>query len=133
MTVVVDASAVVAALVDDGPTGRWAEAELEREGLAAPHLMPVEVTSILRRAELAGSVSAEAAALAHQDLMQLRVDLFSYAPLAPRVWQLRQNFSAYDAWYVALAESIEAPLVTLDGRLARAPGPRCGFRLPSRR
>ena len=130
MTVVVDASAVVAALVDAGSDGRWAESELAREGLAAPHLMPVEAANILRRAVLAGDLSADIAALAHDDLIHLRVDLFPYEPHAQRVWQLRDNLTAYDAWYVALAEDLGIPLVTLDQRLARANGPRCEFRLP---
>lgn len=130
MTVVVDASAVVAALVDAGSDGRWAESELAREGLAAPHLMPVEAANILRRAVLAGDLSADIAALAHDDLVHLRVDLFPYEPHAQRVWQLRDNLTAYDAWYVALAEDLGIPLVTLDQRLARANGPRCEFRLP---
>ena len=130
MTVVVDASAVVAALVDAGSDGRWAESELALEGLAAPHLMPVEAANILRRAVLAGDLSADIAALAHDDLVHLRVDLFPYEPHAQRVWQLRDNLTAYDAWYVALAEDLGIPLVTLDQRLARANGPRCEFRLP---
>jgi predicted nucleic acid-binding protein len=130
VTVVVDASAVVAALVDGGPVGEWAGAELAREGLAAPHLMPVEVANILRRAALAGELTADVAAQAHDDLVLLRVDFFPYEPHAQRVWQLRDNLTAYDAWYVAVAEDLGAPLVTLDGRIARAPGPRCDVRLP---
>ncbi len=127
---VVDASAVVAALVDVGPDGQWAGMELIGEELVAPHLMPVEVANILRRAVLARDLSVDVAALAHEDLVQLRVDLFPYEPHARRVWQLRENLTAYDAWYVALAETLSAPLITLDRRLARAPGPRCDFRLP---
>jgi predicted nucleic acid-binding protein len=127
---VVDASAVVAALVDGGPTGQWAAVELGREGLAAPHHMQIEAANILRWAVAAGDLSADVAALAHEDLLQLRVDLFPYEPHAPRVWELRNNLAVTDAWYVALAEALEAPLVTLDQRIARAPGPRCDFRLP---
>lgn len=130
MTVVVDASAVVAALTDGGSGGAWAVSELGGGDLAAPHRMPVEATNILRRAVLAGDISPDIAALAHDDLIQLRVDLFPNEPFAPRVWQLRANLTAYDAWYVALAEVLGWPLVTLDHRLARAPGPRCEFRLP---
>ena len=130
MTVVVDSSAVVAALVDGGSDGQWAGAELAREGLAAPHLMPVEVANILRRAVLAGDLSADVAALAHDDLIALQVELFPYEPHAQRVWQLRDNLTAYDGWYVALAEVLGVPLVTLDRRMSRAPGPRCEFRMP---
>ncbi len=133
MTLVVDASAVVAALVDDGPDGRWAASVLARDALAAPHLMPVEAANILRRAVLGGDLSADTAALAHDDLVRLRVDMFPYEPHAGRVWQLRENLTAYDAWYVALAESLDVPLVTLDRRIARAHGPRCSVRLPSER
>ena len=133
MTVVVDASCVVAALIDTGPVGAWAVQVLESEDLAAPHLLPVEVASILRRGTLTGSLTADAAALAHSDLMALRVTLFPYEPLAMRVWELRKNVVPYDAWYVAVAESIGAPLATLDRRLARAPGTRCEFETPIER
>jgi predicted nucleic acid-binding protein len=131
MTLVVDSSAVVAALVDGGSDGEWARAELDRTGLAAPHLMPVEVANILRRTVHAGLVTADAGALAHGDLVQLRVELFPYEPFADRVWQLRDNLTAHDAWYVALAEVLSADLVTLDARIARAAGLRCSVRLPS--
>jgi predicted nucleic acid-binding protein len=59
--------------------------------------------------------------------VQLRVDLFPYEVVAARVWELRHNMTAYDAWYVALAEALDSPLATLDARLARAAGPRCRF------
>lgn len=130
MTRVVDAGVVVAALVDAGETGRWAEMMLLGEHLAAPHHMPSEVSNILRRAVLAGELSEDGAALAHAELVGLPVDLFPYAPVASRVWALRANVTAYDAWYVALAELLDAEMATLDRRLARAPGPECRFRLP---
>lgn len=133
MTMVVDAALVVAALVDTGDDGRWAESVLPSQPLAAPHLMPVEAANILRRAALAGDLSADTAALAHADLLRLSVDLFPYEPFGPRVWQLRENVTAYDAWYVALAESLDSPLATLDVRLSRAPGPRCRFHTPDPR
>jgi predicted nucleic acid-binding protein len=132
MTLVVDASVVVAALVDTGPDGRWAEEVLVSEDLAAPHLLPVEAANILRRLALHGEISEDAAALAHADLADLRVALFPYTLDAWRAWELRANLTMYDAWYVALAESLEADLATLDARLARAPGTRCGFQLPPR-
>lgn len=130
MTHVVDASVVVAALVDSGPDGTWAENELKSGPLAAPHLMPAEATNIVRRSVVRGAISVEAAALALADLAVLRVDLFPYEPFGARVWELRENVTAYDAWYVALAESLDAELATLDERLSRATGPRCAFRTP---
>ena len=74
MTVVVDASTVVAALVDGGPAGTWAEDLLEDQVLAAPHLMPAEVGNILRRAALAGHISEDTASMAHGDLLDLRIE-----------------------------------------------------------
>jgi len=130
VTVVVDASAIVAALVDSGSDGEWAQTQLDGEDLAAPHLMPVEAANILRRASLAGDISVDGATLAHADLIRLRVSLFPYEPHAERVWQLRESVTAYDAWYVALAEVLGAPLITLDRRVAGAPGLRCEVRLP---
>lgn len=131
MTVVVDASLVVAALVDSGSDGRWAESMLESGALAAPHLLPVEVANVLRRAVAAGDVSADSASLAHADLLGLRIGLFAYEPFADRVWKLRGGVSAYDAWYVALAESLDAPLATLDRRLTRSTGVQCRFAIPA--
>jgi predicted nucleic acid-binding protein len=133
MTLVVDASAVVAALVDDGPDGRWAETVIASEPLAAPRLMPVEAANLLRRAALRGHLSQDAAAMAHADLSTLRVELFAYEPFAQRAWQLRDNVTSYDAWYVALAESLGAALATLDEKLAHAAGPRCAFAQPAAR
>jgi len=89
MTVVVDASVVVAGLASADVTGEWAESVLAGEPLAAPHLMPVEAASILHRAELAGEISADAASLAHADLGRLRVEYFPYDPFAERIWELR--------------------------------------------
>ena len=130
MTVVVDASVVVAALVDSGSDGRWAEEVIASDDVAAPHLLPVEAGNILWRLAIHGEISEDAAALAHADLLDLRVALFPYALDGWRTWELRHTLTMYDAWYVALAESLEVDLATLDTRLARAPGPRCRFRLP---
>ena len=128
MTLVVDASVVVSALIDSGPEGTWAEQLLSSDDLAAPHLMPVEAANILRLAALAGDVSQDSASMAHGDLLMLPVELFPYEPFAARVWELRASVTAYDAWYVALAELLGVPLATLDKRLTRAPGSRCEFR-----
>jgi predicted nucleic acid-binding protein len=121
---------VVAALVDGGSDGMWADGVLASDELAAPHLLPVEVANILRRAALAGELSADSAALAHADLLALRVALFPYEPFGGRVWELRSNLTAYDAWYVAVAEMLGAALATLDVKLSRAAGPTCEFVLP---
>ena len=130
MILVVDAAVVVAALVDNGPAGQWAELQLLAEELVAPHLMPVEVANILRRSAMAGDISSDVASIAHEDLLALSVELFPYQPFAARVWELRDNLTAYDAWYVAVAESLNAPLTTLDMRLSRASGSDCTFLTP---
>lgn len=130
---VVDASLVVAALVDGDADGTWAESELARAPLAAPHLLPVEVANILRRAVRSGAISKDVGAVAHADLLALPIELFPYEPVASRVWELRDSVTAYDAYYVALAELLDAPLATFDRKLARAPGTRCKFRVPKLR
>lgn len=130
MTLVIDASLVVSALVDTGVAGRWAESLLVGGPLNAPHLMPVEVTNILRRAVARGEVTIDVASMAHADLLDLRVELFPFAPFASRVWELRGSVTSYDAWYVALAESLGASLATLDHKLAQVAGPRCDFETP---
>jgi predicted nucleic acid-binding protein len=132
LTLVVDASVVVATLTDRSTAGRWAAEVLNAadRGVAAPHLLPVEVASLLRRSELAGLVSGDAASLAHSELLELAVSLHPHAPYAERAWELRANVTAYDACYIALAEALGAPLATLDARLTRAAGPRCEFLIP---
>lgn len=127
---VLDASVVVAALVEKGSLGAWARAVVFGTSATAPHVMPAETANILRRHATAGLVSPDVASLAHRDLLDLNVTLTPYATVASRVWQLRHNLTAYDAWYVALAEILGAPLATLDVRLARAAGPRCEFLTP---
>ena len=127
MILVVNASVMVAALVDGGPDGHWAGAVLVDHELAAPHLIPIEATSILHRAALAGDITADAASLAHDGLLDLRVELWPYAPLADRSWELRGNVTVCDGTEVASAELLDAPLAKLDQRLAAAPGPRCRF------
>jgi len=130
MMVVVDASVIVAATCDGGPAGEWAEALLETGDLVAPHLGPVEATNVLRRLEQSKHLTRLEATAAHEDLSRLDIELLPYEPFADRVWELRANLTAYDAWYVAIAEMAGFPLATLDHRLARAPGPRCEFMTP---
>lgn len=131
MTTVPDASVVVAALVDAGPDGRWARSTLARGALAGPELLLAETTNVLRRLEQAGHIPEFQAAVAHRDLRRLTVETFPFAPFAARVWTLRTNLTAYDGWYVALAEALGCPLATLDRRLAQSPGPGCEIVLPA--
>lgn len=133
MTIVVDASTVVAALVDDGPDGTWALELLDAHDLVAPELLLVEATNVLRRAALAGDVDGDVASTARDDLMDLSVTLVPFDAVADRVWELRSTITAYDASYVAAAEALGLSLATLDGRLARAPGARCRFLTPNPR
>ena len=122
---VIDASALVAALVDSSPDGAWAEAVIADGQLAGPELLLAEASNILRRLEQAGEISRIEATGSHRDLLELDIELFPFAPFADRVWELRGNLTSYDAWYVALAERLDCPLATLDGRLGRANGPTC--------
>lgn len=127
MSVVVDSSVLVAALVDTGPNGTWAEEVLSSGSLHAPELARVEATNILRRLEMAKQLTTAEANAAHDDLMQLNMELFPFDPFADRIWELRHSVTSYDAWYVALAEALRLPLATLDGRLSRAKGVSCRF------
>jgi predicted nucleic acid-binding protein len=128
--VVCDASAVVALLLDSGPDGSWVTAALSNADLAAPALLSFEAANIIRRHELAGLATPDQAAQAHADLLDLDVEQWPYQLLAGRAWELRRNLSSYDASYVALAELIDATLVTLDKRLTGAAGVRCRIATP---
>lgn len=128
--VVCDASAVVAILLDAGPDGRWATEIFTGVDLAAPSLLPFEVANIIRRHELAAIVTADQAAQAHSDLLDLAIEQWPYDLLVPRAWQLRQNLTTYDASYVALAELLGTSVVTLDRRIADTPGLRCAVVTP---
>ena len=124
--IVLDASAAAAVLLN---LGRDAPRIRERMGQAgddlhAPHLFEIEVASVLRRHALNGSLSPGRARLALGRLSALSISLYPHSAMLPRIWELRDNVSAYDAAYIALAETLEAPLVTRDARLARAPGIR---------
>ena len=119
--IVVDASAALSGLLNDGPARR----SLADEQLHAPHLLDSEVASALRRRALARQITAANGWVALDTWRRLGVTRYPLHPLLDRVWQLRDNLSAYDAGYVALAESLDCALVTADARLSRAPGVRC--------
>jgi predicted nucleic acid-binding protein len=127
LTAVVDSSVVVAALVDTGANGAWAEEVLGQGGLYAPELLRVEAANVLRRLERGKEITEQEANAAFEDLMELDVELHGFEPFSERVWELRHNVTSYDGWCVALAEALDLPLATLDGRLAKAKGPRCRF------
>jgi predicted nucleic acid-binding protein len=125
VTQVLDASAVVAALVDDGPDGRWCEGRLLAGQLVAPHLLPIEAANIIRRTEAHRAIDPSEAAAAVHDLRRVDIVFVDFDSVAERAWELRANLTVYDACYVATAELCRCPLITLDRRLARAPGVRC--------
>jgi predicted nucleic acid-binding protein len=121
--IVLDASAAIDWLLQTSAGQRIEQRIFSRnESLHAPHLLDLEVTQVLRRLLRGGTVPEDLADQAIQDLVDLRMTRYPHYVLLPRIWQLRDNFSAYDAAYVALAEKIGARLVTRDGRLASASG-----------
>jgi predicted nucleic acid-binding protein len=121
--IVLDASAVVE-LVLGSARGVTVRARIQNrdESLHAPHLLDVEVASVLRRYQISGELSAEDGLEALADLAGLDIARYPHDLLLPRVWELRTSVTAYDAVYLALAEILGAPLLTLDRRLARARG-----------
>lgn len=120
---VLDASAVVEILLRTivGDTLR-ARLITNRPALHAPHLLDIDVAHVLRRAARAGQIGAARGSAALADLAAFRVLRHPHVALLPRVWQLRNNLTAFDAIYIALAEALAAPLLTCDARLAAAPG-----------
>ncbi|MGY1592282.1 type II toxin-antitoxin system VapC family toxin [Geodermatophilus sp. SYSU D00708] len=123
--IVVDASTVVAALLDSGSGGESAREVMLGDEAHAPHLLDVEVLSAVRRHVLRGRLSAAAAHGAVAALQELLIARHGHDLLLDRALQLRDSVTAYDGVYVALAELLAAPLVTGDRRLSRAPGVRC--------
>ena len=120
---VVDASALIEALLRTPLGERCAERLLgSAESLFAPCLLDVEVAQVLRRYAQRGDLRAARGREALQDLAAFPLTRCSHEPILGRIWQLRHSLSAYDAAYVALAEALDAPLVTCDARIARAHG-----------
>jgi predicted nucleic acid-binding protein len=130
--IVADASAVVE-LVLGTPLGEQMAHRISRPDttLHAPHVLRLEAVHAIRRAEAVGDASARRAGQAVEDLAALQVHRYAHESFLQRIWELRANLTAYDASYVALAEALDVPLVTCDGRLARAPGHRAEVELLS--
>ena len=128
--IVLDASTVIDWLIQSS-AGQLIERRIysRNETLHAPHLLDLEVTQVFRRLAREGTISKPRADRAIHDLLNLRVVRYPHFILLPRVWQLRHHLSAYDAAYVALAESLGAPLLTRDSRLAAASGHRAHIEL----
>jgi predicted nucleic acid-binding protein len=125
--IVTDASFLAVALGDDGEGGAGARARLRGEDLAAPHLIDLEIASVLRSAVLAGRMTPVRAGQALVDLADVDVERIAHTALLPRIWELRDHYSVYDASYIALAELLEAPLLTFDAMMTRGSGARCVF------
>ena len=125
-----DSSVLIAALIDAGPNGTWAEEILANGALYAPELVQAEATNVLRRLERARLISTPEANAAQRDLMRLTIELLPFEPFAERIWELRHNMTSYDAWYVAIAEALALPLATLDRSLSRSTGIACEVRTP---
>jgi predicted nucleic acid-binding protein len=119
--IVMDASAAVLALLNDDAARR----SLATETVGIPHLADSEVASALRGQALRGQLDAIVAGTALATWSRLGLRRFTVAGMLTRVWELRDNLTAYDATYVALAEALSCELVTADARLAQAPGPGC--------
>jgi predicted nucleic acid-binding protein len=130
MTAVVDASVLVASVVNEERAGLWATSVLAARSLAGPELILAEACNVLRRMELAGNISRLESTSSFRDLLQLEFLLFPFSPFANRVWALRGNLTSYDAWHVAVAEELDCPLFTLDAGLSRAAGPMCEIITP---
>jgi len=129
--IVVDASAVVDLLIDNGERGNWARAEVAgADVLHAPHLVDYETVAATRRKVLARSISAQRGKQALDDLEALPIQRYLAEPFVWRVWTLRHSVSGSDAFYIALAEALDCPLVTTDGRLARSHGHDAVVRSP---
>lgn len=122
---VVDASCLYEVVADAARANRVRARLAADPEHAAPSVVDVEVVSVIRRDRLLGRLDPTAAAQAVADLRDWPGERFGHQPLLDRVWELRGSVRAWDGFYVALAEALDATLVTADARLASAAGPRC--------
>lgn len=126
---VVDASAIVAALALDAPDQALVARLRSADRLEAPHLVDLEFLHALRGLVRGNELTDDRAIDARSDLVELAITRYSHEPLADRIWELRHNLTAYDAAFVALAEALSAPLITCDAGLAWVPGIRTEIEL----
>jgi len=128
--IVVDASAVLEVLLRT-PVSQALEERLSEPGetFHAPHLIDVEVAQVLRRCAIGGAIDPQRCGEALADFADIPLRRYPHDVLLLRIWELRGNLTAYDAAYVALAEALNAPLITHDRRLANAPGHRARIEL----
>ncbi|MGH7882300.1 MAG: type II toxin-antitoxin system VapC family toxin [Candidatus Dormibacteraceae bacterium] len=128
--IVVDASIFADSLVDDTSVGDAVRGVISRDqNWAAPTHVRVEVASVIRKSVLAGKVSSVRGQKAIFALMGMTIKEVDSTPLLPRIWELKDNLTIYDAVYVAIAELLGCSLITSDARLSRAPGLRCPIHL----
>ena len=127
--IVVDATVLAPALVDEGTDGVRARERLDGEELAAPELIDLEIASVLRRGLQAGRLDERRAGQALVDLADMPLSRTPHLPLITRIWELRATMNPYEASYVALAEALDTVLLTADIGLSRAPGLRCQVEL----
>jgi predicted nucleic acid-binding protein len=123
--IVIDASALLEVLLNTSASGRvTARIFADNDTLHVPHLLDLEVAQVLRRYTISGQMTAERSEQALEDLVDLPLNRYPHDVFLFRIWALRRNLTAYDAAYVALAEALNAPLITRDAALARASGHR---------
>jgi predicted nucleic acid-binding protein len=130
MNLVVDTSAIVAALKNDGDLGVWSQAYMSQNQLVAPAGVDLEVLAALRGVWRGGRMSERAASVAIGRFGRMHILKLHTNSLHQRIWELRDNLTSYDAAFVALAERLSAPLLTCDLPMARASGTRCEFITP---
>lgn len=127
--IVVDTSAIIAALAGRPHIDELVAHLREDPDLHAPHLIDVEVLHVLRRLVASGDLQEPRAEDIRTDFRDLVITRYPHQPLADRIWQLRHNVTAYDAAFIALAEVLDVALITCDARLSRASGHRARIEL----
>jgi predicted nucleic acid-binding protein len=128
--IIVDASVIASVLLSFNESDTRLRSLLLRQEMAAPSHVNLEVMSVFRKQCRKGAITEERVAMALVDLGQFPIERMPTAALETRIWELRHNFTPYDAAYVALAERFRAELWTFDRKLAGAPGAECVFRVP---